>query len=116
MEHHAGLVVPLCRILACGPPAPSARSIEGAFAAHVGGVGTYAFINDLLYLEFSGYKTLGFSAQNALGINPFDAPGLLGGVAPYWRVALEPHWGRHSLMIGTFGMYSTCIRGSTRAS
>jgi hypothetical protein len=26
-------------------------------------------------------------------------------VAPYWRVALEPHWGQHSLMVGTFGMY-----------
>jgi hypothetical protein len=78
--------------------------IEGAFAARVGGVGAYASINDLLYLELSAYKTLGFSAQNSLGINPFDAPGLFGGVAPYWRVALEPHWGRHSLMVGTFGM------------
>ena len=48
--------------------------IEGAFAAHVGGVGTYAFINDLLYLEVTGYKTLGFSAQNNLGTDPFGAP------------------------------------------
>ena len=71
--------------------------IEGAFAAHVGGVGTYAFINDLLYLESTGYKTLGFSAQNNLGTDPFGAPGQLGGVSPYWRVALEPHWGRNTL-------------------
>jgi hypothetical protein len=85
-----------------GPQNPG-TVIEGAFAAHVGGVGTYAFINDLLYLELTGYKTLGFSAQNNLGTDPFGAPGQLGGVAPYWRVALEPHWGRNTLMVGAFG-------------
>ncbi len=87
-------------------PTPASKTmIEGAFAAHVGGVGVYAMINDLLYLEVTGYKTLGFSQQNALGTDPFGAPGLLGGFAPYWRAAIEPHWGRHSLMLGTFGMY-----------
>jgi hypothetical protein len=79
--------------------------IEGAFAARVGGVGAYTMINDLLYLELSAYRTLSFNQQNSLGMNPFDGPGLFGGVAPYWRVALEPHWGRNSLMVGTFGMY-----------
>jgi hypothetical protein len=88
-----------------GPQQP-ATIIEGAFAAHVGGVGVYTFINDLLYLEVTGYKTLNFSQQNALGTDPFAAPGLLGGIAPYWRAAIEPHWGRHSFMLGTFGMYS----------
>jgi hypothetical protein len=88
-----------------GPQQPG-TIIEGAFAAHVGGVGAYTLINDLLYLELTGYKTLSFSQQNTLGTDPFGAPGLLGGVTPYWRVALEPHWGRHSLMVGTFGMYS----------
>ena len=78
--------------------------IEGAFAMRVGGVGVYTMINDMLYLELTGYKTLGFSQQNALGINPFDGPGLFDGVAPYWRVALEPHWGPHTFMIGTYGM------------
>jgi hypothetical protein len=88
-------------------PTPSSKTvIEGAFSAHVGGVGAYTLINDLLYLELTGYKTLGFSQQNALGTDPFGAPGLVGGVAPYWRAALEPHWGPHSLMVGTFGMYT----------
>ncbi len=85
-----------------GPQNPG-TVIEGAFAAHVGGVGAYTFINDLLYLELTGYKTLGFSTQNNLGTDPFGAPGQLGGVAPYWRVALEPHWGRNTFMIGAFG-------------
>src|SRR5664280_901979 len=87
-----------------GTPAASTM-VEGAFAARVGGIGGYTMINDLLYLELTGYRTLGFNQQNSLGMNPFDGPGQFGGVAPYWRVALEPHWGRHSLMVGTFGMY-----------
>ncbi len=36
-----------------GPQNPG-TVLEGAFAAHVGGVGVYTFINDLLYLEFTG--------------------------------------------------------------
>lgn len=88
-------------------PAPATSTIiEGAFAAHVGGVGAYAFINDLLYLEVTGYKTLGFKQQNSLGTDPFDAPGLIDGIAPYWRAAIEPQWGNHNLMVGTFGMHT----------
>ncbi len=77
--------------------------IEGTFAARVAGVGAYAMINDMLYMELSAYKTLGFSEQNSLGMNPFGGPGLTD-VSPYWRVALEPHWGPHTFMLGTYGM------------
>ena len=87
------------------PPTPStATLIQGGLAAHVVGAGAYAFINDTLYLELSGYRTLHFDQQNAVGIDPFGAPGLIDGTAPYWRVAFEPHWGPHTLMVGTFGM------------
>jgi hypothetical protein len=78
--------------------------IDGAFAAHVVGAGGYAFVNDILYLELSGYRTVNYDALNKLGINPFDAPGKFQGIAPYWRVALEPHWGNHWFEFGAFGM------------
>jgi len=85
-------------------PTPGSHTIiDGTFAAHVGSVGAYAYINDVLYLEASAYHTLDFSAQNDLGTDPFDAPGLFG-VAPYWRAAIEPHWGNNWLEVGTFGM------------
>src|SRR5215469_10085578 len=77
--------------------------IDGAFAAHVGGVGGYVYIDGLIYLEASIYRTLSPGAQNALGADPFGAPGLLN-AAPYWRAAFEPHWGPHWLEVGTFGM------------
>jgi hypothetical protein len=77
--------------------------IDGAFAAHVGSVGGYVYINDLIYLETSVYRTLTPGAQSALGVDPFDEPGLFN-AAPYWRAAIEPHWGPHWLEVGTFGM------------
>jgi hypothetical protein len=88
-------------------PTPATKTlIDGTFAAHVGSVGGYAMINDLLYLETSFYRTLDFRTQNFLGTDPFGAPGLFNGVAPYWRLAIEPHWGNHWFMLGTFGMYA----------
>jgi hypothetical protein len=87
-------------------PTPGAKTvIEGAFAAHVGGIGAYAFVNDMLYLELTGYRTLDFRTQNSLGTDPFGAPGLFDGTAPYWRLAFEPQWGNQSLMVGAFGMH-----------
>jgi hypothetical protein len=80
--------------------------IDGAFAAHVGSVGAYAYINDVLYLEATAYHTLGFNIQNDLGTDPFNAPGQ-SDVAPYWRAAIEPHWGNNWLEIGTFGMMAS---------
>jgi hypothetical protein len=89
-------------------PTPTAKTIiDGAFAAHVVGVGGYTFINDMLYLEASAYGTLDFRAQNSLGADPFGAPGLFEGAAPYWRIAIEPHWGDHWLMLGAFGMLAS---------
>lgn len=88
-------------------PTPAAGTvIDGAFAAHVGGVGAYALVADLVYLEASAYRTLGFRTLNSLGVDPFDAAGPFDGLAPYWRLALEPHWGNHWLMVGTFGMHA----------
>jgi hypothetical protein len=40
-----------------------------------------------------------FSAQNSLGADPFGAPGLFEGAAPYWRMAIEPHWARHGFRV-----------------
>ena len=86
-------------------PTPAAGTmIEGAFATHVGGVGAYAWIGDLVYIELSGYRTFNRKTQASLAADPFDSPGLFGGIAPYWRIAVEPHWGNHWLEFGAFGM------------
>jgi len=86
-------------------PTPAAGTlIDGAFATHVGGVGAYAWINSLLYVELAGYRTFSQKTQANLSADPFDSPGLSDGIAPYWRIAAEPHWGNNWLEFGAFGM------------
>ena len=86
-------------------PTPSAATaIDGAFAQHVVGIGAYAFINNLLYLEVSGYKQINPRALKSLGADPVDGPpGMINGISPYFRVAVEPNWGNHWLQFGAFG-------------
>ncbi len=84
---------------------PSAGTIiDGAFAHNVLSLGGYLWIDNKLYVELSAYQTLNFKIQNDLGVNPGGAPGLFDAPAPYFRVAFEPNWGNHWLMVGAFGM------------
>jgi hypothetical protein len=88
-------------------PTPATHTlIDGTFAAHVVGAGAYAFINELVYLEATVYKTLDFNAQNRLGADPLGAPGLIQDAAPYFRIAVEPHWGDNYWEVGAFGMFA----------
>jgi hypothetical protein len=85
-------------------PTPSnATLIQGALAGRVVGSGVYTFWHDILYVEAAAYGQLTKRAQSNLGIDPTQLDAL-DGAAPYWRIALEPSWGNHSLMIGTFGL------------
>jgi hypothetical protein len=80
-------------------------SLEGDFGRRSVGVGGYAFLDDLLYVELSGYRSLTSGAQHALGIDPRGA-NAIDGFAPYWRLAIEPIFGQHSIEVGTFGLKS----------
>ncbi len=73
-------------------PTPEAETQIFAGFDKVGGLGAYVFWNNLIYAELSGYRTAQSSATP------------LKGVAPYWRIAVEPNWGHHSLSVGTYGM------------
>ena len=85
-------------------PGPAAATlIDGTYAAYVGGVGGYVFINNLVYLELTGYRTLNYKTLPKLGLDPLGASPFQS-VSPYWRVAIEPHWGNHWFEFGAFGM------------
>jgi hypothetical protein len=90
--------------------APPLTHVESGYGQIVGGVGAYMFWNDMLYADFTAYKGLPVPVLQALndGNSNTDA---VTNVAPYWRVALEPHWGSHYLMVGTFGMYGQVVPG-----
>lgn len=84
-------------------PGPAAAPIiTDALAQQVAGLGAYAFWNNLLYLELSGYR----SAPQG-GPAPVDgsASGIIKGVAPYWRLALAHDLGQAAVEVGTFGLH-----------
>jgi hypothetical protein len=79
--------------------------------ASVAGAGMYLYWNDLVYAEFAAYGGLTRGTLEALGEQPGPTPDKHPGAMPYWRLAVEPHWGDHYLMVGTFGMYSQTVPG-----
>ncbi len=90
--------------------APPLTHIESGLGQIVGGAGAYVFWNDMLYAAFTAYKGLPVPVLQAFntGNSTTDA---LSNVAPYWRVAIEPHWGDLFWEAGTFGMYSRVTPG-----
>jgi hypothetical protein len=92
---------------AFGPPL---THIENGYGQIVGGAGAYVFWNDMLYADLTFYKGLPVPALQAFGTGN-STTDALSNVAPYWRVALEPHWGQHYLMVGSFGMYGQITPG-----
>jgi hypothetical protein len=87
-------------------PMPTASTfIEQVYAQQVVGLSSYGFLDDLFYLEFGGYRPLSNNTQLALGVSP-TGQSPISGVAPYWRLAVEPNFGDHSWEVGTFGLAS----------
>jgi hypothetical protein len=83
-------------------PTPTAATIiEGALGQQVAGLGAYAFFNNLVYGEFSIYR----SAQLGVLSPPNSGSSMvIKGVSPYWRVAFQKNWTKHYLELGTYGI------------
>ena len=73
----------------------------GGFGQSVGGLGVYAWLDSHFYAEITGYT----SAITG-GSHPLDSTqaNVVHAVAPYWRLAYEQRWDRHSLEVGTYGL------------
>ena len=78
--------------------------IDGGLSQAVAGAGAYGYFNDLVYLQLSGYRSINPDTLGRLGAAQSDGSPYIDGLAPYWRLAIEPHWGNHWLEFGTFGM------------
>jgi hypothetical protein len=87
-----------------------------ALAQGVGGAGMYLWWNDMLYAELTAYRGYDRSTLEVFGMQPGPSPDAQPGTIPYWRLALEPHWGDHYLMIGTFGLYGQTVPGGVSGS
>jgi hypothetical protein len=87
---------------------PLARTaIDGMFAQSVAGLNSYLLWNESAYAEFGVYRSAkqGFTNHITGSAGPLDgtASNVIQGVAPYWRVAYEQQWDKHSLEIGGYG-------------
>jgi hypothetical protein len=88
---------------ALGPTPTEHTFIEQGYAQQVVGLSAYAFLDDMFYFEFGGYRPLSDQTQTPLGINP-NGESPISGVAPYWQLAAEKNLGNHSIELGTFGL------------
>jgi hypothetical protein len=87
---------------ASAPGIPYAAQIDGPRAQDVAGLTAYAFWNESLYGEVGVYR----SAKQGVGPGPLDSTtpgGVIDGAAPYWRIAYEHNWDRHSIEAGLYG-------------
>lgn len=95
-------------------PTPGAGTIIENLGGTVAGIGGYAMIDNLLYLEVSGYRT----AQMGASLPPNTSiTGAVNGTSPYWRAAFQHQFGKSYLEIGTFGittkLFPSGISGNT---
>ena len=91
-------------------------AIDGAFAQDVAGITGYLYWNESLYAELGAYRSAKQGTTNQLtgGAGPLDgtASNVQSGITPYWRLAYEYNWDRHSLEAGVYGAEFRLFPGS----
>ena len=95
-------------------------AIDGGLAQNVAGLSAYAFWNESVYAEIGGYRSAKQGAANQVtgAAGPLDGTvsNVISGVAPYWRVAYEHNWDRHSIEAGVYGADFRLLPGGSAAS
>jgi hypothetical protein len=95
-------------------------AIDGTFAQTVAGLSAYAFWNESVYAELGVYRSAkqGFANPITGAAGPLDgtASNVVKGTAPYWRVAYEQQWDRHSFEVGAYGTTIKLLPGSAVGS
>jgi hypothetical protein len=85
----------------------AAAEIDSRLGQNVAGLTAYAMWNESLYAELGGYRSAKQGAKNQLtgAAGPLDGTtsNVIQGIAPYWRLAYEHNWDRHSIEVGAYG-------------
>jgi hypothetical protein len=91
--------------VAASPVIPVAAPIlEQGLAAQVGGAGAYVYWDNLVYCDFTLYRTAlnGITAPFGAGNHPLGV--YTTGAIPYWRLAITHQSGANSYEMGTYGL------------
>src|SRR5215469_2161708 len=94
----------------------AATQIDGTLAQSVAGVTAYLYWNESLYAEAGAYRSAQQGQANALtgAAGPLDgtASNVIKGWSPYWRLAYEHNWERHSIEAGLYGFDTKQLPGA----
>jgi len=79
----------------------ASAQIDGRLGQSVAGLGVYTWFDDHFYAEITAY-----TAAVPGGSHPLDSnqSNVAHGLSPYWRLAYETRWDRHSISVGTYGI------------
>jgi hypothetical protein len=79
----------------------ASAQIDGRLGQSVAGLGVYTWFDDHFYAEITAY-----TAAVPGGTHPLDSnqSNVAHGLSPYWRLAYEQRWDRHSISVGTYGI------------
>ena len=78
------------------PMLTTAAQIDNSQTGNLGGLGAYALVDDLVYVEAAGYRSSPQGGATYGAVQKF---------APYWRVALQHDWANgSSAEIGAYGL------------
>jgi len=92
-------------------PTPAAGTIvDGTLDQQVGGLGAYAYWNDLIYAGATLYRTNRNGITRPLGAGT-DTTVVVDDAVPYWRLALQHQWKDHSFSLGTYGLVAKIFPG-----
>lgn len=85
-------------------PFPAKRTLIESLGGQVIGIGAYALLNNLVFAEFSTYRSAQIGAHN-----PPDTTNtnVVKNFIPYWRLALQHEWDKNYIELGTSGIAST---------
>jgi hypothetical protein len=85
---------------ASAPSSIASTLIDGGLGQQVLGLGAYSLFDNILYTEFTAYRS---APQGVAAPLDSTATNTASGLIPYWRVALQHETPSTSLMLGTFG-------------
>jgi hypothetical protein len=97
-------------------PAPATSTvIDGALELNVLGLSAYAWWDSHIYTEVALYWTPSRGFLSAMGTNT-DESGILGGSAPYVRLAYQRDYSEQNFEIGAFGFFPDLYPGGDRSA
>ena len=85
-------------------PSPAKATLIESLGGQVIGVGAYGLFNNLLFAEFSTYRSAQIGAHNPPDTTNFN---VVKGFIPYWRLALQHEWDKNYIELGTSGIAAT---------